>query len=145
MRRWWCETWVLLRWLTSVSPEDSARGRLFPTTESWTSGGREPARSSDDPEAPVHRVGVRVAEEAVRALLEPEDVALRPRKTHRRQHPVQSRPAQVEVVDRRPVTDHEAIGQAFLQLGHLLAVQREVDREAGADRALHRLRSGRGL
>src|SRR5690348_9002593 len=73
--------------LMSVVPEDAARRRLFP-------------ERSDDAEAAVHEARVRVAEEAVDAFAEREDEALRPDEVHRRQHSVQPRPREVEVVDR---------------------------------------------
>ena len=100
------------------------------------------SRGSGDLEAAVHDRGVRVADEAVAPLPQPQHEALRPGEWHARQHSVETRPGQMEVVNRRAVADHEAVRRPCLQLRDLLALDCQPDRETGADRSVDGLRGG---
>src|SRR6476660_3257230 len=91
--------------------------------------------SSCDAEAAVHESGVRIAEEAISALLQRERVALRALEGHTREDAVDPGAAEVEVVDRRAVPDDEPVRRLGLQLRDRVAGPRQPDREARADRS----------
>ena len=71
------------------------------------------SRGSGDLEAAVHDPGVRVADEAVAPLPQSQHEALRPGERHAREHAVETRPGQMEVVNVRAVAGSRS-GTAFL-------------------------------
>src|SRR5512132_4575548 len=95
--------------------------------------------SSCDAEAAVHEPSVRIAEEAISALLQRERVALRALEGHAREDAVDARPAEVEVVDRRAVPDDEPVRRVGLQPSDLLSAQGERDRERWTDGSVDHL------
>ena len=65
-------------------------------------------RGSGNPEAAVHDAGVRVANEAVAPLLQPQQEAFRPCEFHARENTIETGSAQVEVVKVGAIADDKA-------------------------------------
>src|SRR6266508_2368016 len=80
-------------------------------------------RGSGDEKGAVHDPGVRVAEEAVAALLDRQHEALRSGVFHTGENAVEAGSAQVEVVNVGAVTDHEAVSRSGLEFCDFLALQ----------------------
>src|SRR5215212_308080 len=100
-------------------------------------------RASADAEGAVHDRSVGVALEAIGPLLQLHAEAVRPGEVDRRQDAVETRTAQVEIVNLRAVADDEAV-RAVLQLRHFLAVHGHRDCEAGTDGAVDGLAGSGG-
>src|SRR5262245_25307833 len=87
-----------------------------------------------NPETAVHDARMRVADEAVAPLLQPQREALRSYELHARENAIEAGSAQMEIVNIRAVADNKAVRHFGVQLRNVLAVHGEADRETRPDR-----------